>query len=281
MSRRAAVRLGDALPPLLVAAWRIAETVHVGPHGRRRGGPGDTFWEYRPYRPTEPAARIDWRRSARSDDLYLRETEWQAAQTLLLWRDASPSMAYRSRRDLPAKRERAEVLLLALAVLAARGGERVGLPGGPPRMGGARHVLEAVALDLDTVPADRWPSPPRHARVVLLGDFLDPPGRLADLLGRLRAGGATGHLVGLRDPAEDALPFAGRVRVEGMEGEGGRRIERIEDLRAGYRRAVARQRAEVADLARRFGCDLIWHRTDAPPEPVLLSLYERLSEVPC
>ncbi len=277
----AAARLGATLPPLLVAAWRIAETVRPGPHGRRRGGPGETFWEYRPYRRTDPAARIDWRRSARSDALFLRESEWQAAQALLLARDGSPSMDYRSRRDLPSKRERADLLLLALAVLAARGGERVGLLGGAAKVADARRTLLRLARELNDESPDSWPVPPRHARVVVLGDFLDPPEALAATLGRLRRDGANGHLIGLRDPAEDSLPFHGRLWVEGMEGEGGRLIERIEGLRPGYRRAVARQRAEVADLARRFGWDLIWHRTDAPPGPALLTLYRRLSEVPC
>ena len=85
-----------ALPPLLVAAERVAATVAQGVHGRRRVGQGETFWQFRQYQPGDAATRIDWRESAKSQRLYVRETEWEAAQSVWLWRDASPSMDYAS-----------------------------------------------------------------------------------------------------------------------------------------------------------------------------------------
>src|SRR5690242_21378702 len=85
-----------ALPPLLVAAERVAVTVAQGVHGRRRVGQGETFWQFRQYQPGDPAARIDWRESAKSQRLYVRETEWEAAQTVWLSRDASDPIEYSS-----------------------------------------------------------------------------------------------------------------------------------------------------------------------------------------
>src|SRR5215472_8820812 len=87
-----------ALPPLLVAATRVAATVAQGVHGRRRVGQGETFWQFRQYQPGDSAQRIDWRESAKSQRLYVRETEWEAAQSVWLWRDASASMDYASTR---------------------------------------------------------------------------------------------------------------------------------------------------------------------------------------
>src|ERR1700761_6802918 len=105
------------LPPLRIAAERIAATVAQGVHGRRRVGQGETFWQFRQYEPGDAAARIDWRESAKSQRLYVRETEWEAAQSVWLWRDASASMDYASGAAVPTKRDRAELLLLALASL--------------------------------------------------------------------------------------------------------------------------------------------------------------------
>ncbi len=59
--------LAARLPDLLVAAKRIAANVMLGLHGRRHPGPGETFWQFRPYVHGEPARQIDWRRSARDD----------------------------------------------------------------------------------------------------------------------------------------------------------------------------------------------------------------------
>src|ERR1700749_5107824 len=107
-SARRAEALGARLPPLLVAAERVATTVAQGVHGRRRVGQGDSFWQFRQYEPGDSAQRIDWRESAKSQRLYVRETEWEAAQSVWLWRDASPSMDYHSSPQLSTKRARAD-----------------------------------------------------------------------------------------------------------------------------------------------------------------------------
>src|ERR1700683_1175709 len=131
--------LGARLPPLLVAADRVASTVAQGVHGRRRVGQGDSFWQFRPYVSGDPVNRIDWRQSARSgreppEGCVGGQTEWDAAQTVYLWRDGSASMGWRSRAAASDKRDRASLLLLALASLLLRGGERVAVirPGARP-----------------------------------------------------------------------------------------------------------------------------------------------------
>ncbi len=128
--RDRAEQAAAVLPPLLVAAERVAVTVAQGVHGRRRVGQGETFWQFRQYETGDAAARIDWRESAKSQRLYVRETEWEAAQSVWLWRDASASMDYTSAEyapgvEWPTKRDRAELLLVALASLLVRGGERL------------------------------------------------------------------------------------------------------------------------------------------------------------
>ena len=67
------MRLAKRLPALLVEASRVAQTVAHGIHGRRRAGPGETFWQFRHYREQRRRAAIDWRRSACSDHLFIRE----------------------------------------------------------------------------------------------------------------------------------------------------------------------------------------------------------------
>ncbi len=129
-----AEQVAATLPPLLVAAERVAATVAQGVHGRRRVGQGEAFWQFRQYQPGDAGTRIDWRESAKSQRLYVRETEWEAAQSVWLWRDPSASMDYSSAQyfsggDWPTKRYRAELILVALASLLVRGGERLTLLG--------------------------------------------------------------------------------------------------------------------------------------------------------
>ena len=113
------------IPALLIEAQRVAHTVAHGTHGRRRAGPGETFWQFRLYDQNDSATGIDWRRSASSDRLFVREREWEAAHTAWLWIDLSPSMRFRSQLAKSSKESRAVVLALAMTELLALGGERV------------------------------------------------------------------------------------------------------------------------------------------------------------
>src|SRR5262245_9490256 len=150
--RHQAEAVAATLPPLLVAAERVASTVAQGVHGRRRVGQGDSFWQFRQYQPGDPVQRIDWRQSAKRQVAFIRENEWEAAQSVWLWCDASASMHWQSRRDLPEKRERAELLTLALMALLIRGGERIALLGQAIRPATGRSALNQLATVLMSEP---------------------------------------------------------------------------------------------------------------------------------
>src|SRR4026207_1216666 len=122
-------KLADAMPRLILEARRVASTVIHGLHGRRRAGPGENFWQYRRFLSGEEARRIDWRRSARDDNLYVREREWEAAHTIWLWPDRSPWRAFASRWARESKLDRTLTVAFALAEILVEAGERVGLPG--------------------------------------------------------------------------------------------------------------------------------------------------------
>lgn len=271
--------LSAVLPDLLIQAQRLSATVVAGWHGRRRSGPGEQFWQFRPFAPGEPVSRIDWRRSARDEHLYVREREWEAAHTLWLSADLSVSMDYRSDLAPVPKRDRAVVLLLALADLAARGGERVGLLG-LSRPVAARDVAERLADSLAVAPSvTALPATGevrRFADVVRVGDFLDPVDDLVQWVERLAGQGVRGHLVQILDPAEESFPFAGRI--EFVEPESGARIlaGRADSWGEIYRTRLAERRDVLDRLARRAGWSFLVHHTDRSAAEPLIALSARL-----
>jgi uncharacterized protein (DUF58 family) len=274
--------LGARLPPLMVAAERVAETVSPGAHGRRRVGLGESFWQFRPYQTGDTIERIDWRQSAKGDRLYIRETEWAAAQSVYLWRDSGHGMSYSSTNTLPTKRERSELLLLALASLLLRGGERIALLGGGRNPSSGRGALNAIlaGLERDTPLDAANRAVPRHATLILFSDFLDPIDQIAASFDRLAASGVAAQLVQVLDPTEMSLSFTGRVRFREMAAdapsESDALIPRVEAIRAEYLEALRRQQDGLRELARARGWDFLVHGTDAPPEEPLRILHSRL-----
>ena len=282
------LELAGTLPALMVAADRVAATVIQGVHGRRRVGQGDAFWQYRPYREGDSANRIDWRQSARSRHLFVRETEWEAAASVWLWRDASPSMKYASLRGLDTKVVRAELITLALASLLTDAGERVAVLGSGMRPTTGRVAVRRVAETLfeESTDQDRkLPSLPplmplpAHGTVVLVSDWLDPLDRIEQVVRHYASAGVRGHLVQVLDPAEEDLPFDGHVKFEGLEAEGEHTIRRVETVRTQYGARLAAQREGLQRLARPANWTVHLHRTDRSPQTVLLSLYLAMADL--
>jgi uncharacterized protein (DUF58 family) len=289
--RQRAETAAAALPPLLVAASRVAATVTLGSHGRRRAGVGTSFWQFRHYSKDDVPQAIDWRQTAKFDTVFVREREWVAAQTAALWCDTSPSMRYHSRKDLPTKAERAAVLNLALASLLIDGGERVIRlsPQGAPLKAAAAGKLalaqmaESLTSALETdASSGAFPSfaapLPRHPAIVLISDFLAPLDEIAAGVRALARHGGRGHLLQVLDPAEETLPFTGRVRFVGLENEGMTVIDRAQDVRTAYGEKLATHREAVRALAAGAGWSFAVHRTDQAPYLALAALHNVMSE---
>ncbi|HFD15093.1 MAG TPA: DUF58 domain-containing protein [Rhodospirillales bacterium] len=280
--RERAERLGDRLPALLVEAERVAATVAQGVHGRRRTGTGETFWQFRLYQPGDDARSIDWRQSARAaQHHFVREQEWEAAESVWIWCDRSPSMRYRSPPVAEAKEERALLLTIALSVLLVRAGERVALLGTdePPRSG--RFGLDALCRGLAASAASDTLPPvvrlPRHARLVLISDFLAPVEGWKRVFTRYTGLGLRAAVLQITDPAEEELPFEGRVLFEGPEAEGRHLIGNVREIRSRYRRLFGAHRDRLRQLCLARGWNFAVHRTDRAAAAGLLTLYQMLA----
>jgi uncharacterized protein (DUF58 family) len=275
--------LADRLPELLLEALRVANTVAHGIHGRRRAGTGETFWQFRQFQGSDAATLIDWRRSAGSDTLYVREREWEASHTFWLWPDASPSMDFRSHLSPVNKRDRALVLTLAAAEMLVRAGERVALLGLTPPLASRKatsRLAEALAANQgsETLGASLPPKArlSRFSSAILIGDFLDPPDAIARCLNEMAEGEVHGHLVQVLDPAEETLAYEGRVEFRGPEGGERWIADRVETLRESYQQRFAEHRARIEEAARRIGWSFLVHHTDRPAAEPLLTLIMRL-----
>jgi len=258
--------LASGLPRLLLAAERLAHAAAPGNHGRRRTGPGENFWQFRDFSSGDDARRIDWRRSAGADRFFLREREWEAQAAVSLRLHDNPGMAFRSAKTLPSKRDRAVLLLLAVASLLLRSGERVALAGVTPPLAGraALHQLGGALLKGGSARIDP------KARVVAFGDFLEPGPVFAS-----RPGGAVVHIL---DPAECDFAFTGRIIFEGFSKEKEIEAANAEGWAAAYRARIAAQRDAVRQAAQRAGQTPLFHRTDAPPAAALAALYQAIAQ---
>lgn len=279
--RTGAEALAGPLPALLAEAEHLASTVMLGEHGRRRAGLGDTFWQYRPALPTDDLRSIDWRRSGRADTAFVQDKEWQIAQSVMIWVDASAAMGFSSAGDLPDKAARARSLGLATAILLLRGGERVGLTGPhlPPARGSAH--LERMADLLTQAGTGDYGHPDTtgmeaHSRALFVSDFLGEIAATEAVLTRAADQGVQGALLQILDPQEEAFPFDGRTIFESMGGSLRHETLMARDLRDRYRHRLAERKDRLATLARLTGWQFHTHHTDTSATAALLWIFRAL-----
>jgi uncharacterized protein (DUF58 family) len=270
------------LPALLVEASRVALTVAQGVHGRRRPGPGETFWQFRNFEAGDSSMLIDWRRSANASHYYVREREWEAAHTVWLWPDVSASMGFRSGLAHHSKAECALVLAMALGGLMTQAGERTAFAGAMAPTS-SRRAIPKLAENFARAPLNfaGLPKPGlrlgRHSEFVIFSDFLDDLEEMQANMARIAGLGVRGHLLHIIDPAEETFPFSGRVRFLETEGEETYIAERAEALRAAYASRMEAHKRALAAAARRLGWSYFTHHSDRSAAETLLALTSHLS----
>lgn len=280
--RRQSEKLAASYPDLLADAERVAAIVAQGVHGRRRPGQGESFWQFRNYNNSDPATAIDWRRSARGDQVYVRENEWEAANTIYFWRDGNPGMKWRSNSKLPTKQDRASILCMALSSLLLRAGEQGAVLGESERPRAGRLGLERITKRLAESSGSTEhlnAKIPSHAQIVIVSDFLEAPEVWKQRLTFLASRPAKAILVRIMDPAERLFPYKGRMemRVPGLSALEPFIVGRAERARESYQQKYEAHNTAISDIARRLGWPMISHSTDAPANTALTALYMAIS----
>lgn len=269
------------LPPLLAQAEYLAGTVLLGEHGRRRAGLGDDFWQYRPVQPGDSLRMIDWRRSAKSDAQFVRQREWQVAQSVMLWVDQSASMGFASEKIGVSKGERARVLALAVAILLIRSGERVGLTGTtlPPRRGEGQ-ILRLTEMFLKGEDADYGTPEARamlpHSRALFVSDFLGDLEAVEAALLKAADRGIRGVLLQVLDPAEESFPYRGRAIFESMAQSLVHETHKASDLQERYLQRLAERKERLRALCATTGWQYGLHDTSHSAQSALLWLHRAL-----
>jgi len=267
---------------LVLQARQLAASVTSGGHGRRKVGHGDSFWQFSPYSAGMAARRIDWRRSARGTTLYIRDHEWEIAQTIFLCPDLSASMRYCSRFAHHSKEERALILTLSLAEILAQAGERIAIPGiiePTQRRDGAHHVAHVLAASpLQEQHINDFSRIRRAAHIIILSDFLEDFDLIAERLRHLSKRSGQIHLVEIADPAEEIFPYQGHILFQDPENGQEFDARRAQNFAEKYKKLYLARRHALRDLSRRYGWHFLTSMTDDPLSHTLGQIYLTLGD---
>lgn len=221
-----------AIKDLSLAARRTIDGFMTGINKSQVKGPGLEFNQYRSYQPGDDLRWLDWKRYARSDRYYIRESEVETSISIRMVLDASNSMNHRD-GDFT-KMDYARYLAASLGWLAnrqgdsfglytLRGGDIYSLPSRKDPQHLARYFHQLATID----PLGKLGDPhqykhiftgdARRELVVLITDMYEREGeisRLLELLASLRHEVIVFHIMGRNELEQD---YSGYSRVEDLE----------------------------------------------------------------
>ncbi len=265
--RAEAEHIARQLPHVTLQA-QASEAAHVGSAGRKRAGSGEHFWQYRRYATEDAADRIDWRRSAKGDQYFVRETELETARTFLFWVDPHPGFDWSGEQGRMTKADVAKIIMIALGVLLSKEGERIGALGSGRTPSFGKRALDRLGEDLCRDPNGSLPpfpgAPKSAAGLVIASDFYDPIETWKKRLGALAAKCPEGVLLAISDPTEIDFPFEGRVKFSRPGEKLSRILGRAETVSDEYKQIFASHREAIKTLASQIGWRFVAHRTSDP-----------------
>ncbi len=277
--RHEADKASAHLPSLMMQAEKVANGILHGDHALRKSGMGEKFWQFREYLPGDRPQDIDWRQSAKTDQIFIRQREWQIAQKTFFWCSSGNGMAYSSAKAFPQKLDTARVITLALAILMARANEQVGLFG-DPKTGRSDLQLQRIAQSLinDPVKSESLPPAgffplPQNSSLILCGDFLEPLSRIEENFDYLAASVQNALVIQVLDPQELELNFNGRVTFQGLTRGERETVNNVASIQEAYRQRIYDHMQGVHALCAERNWSTILHRTDQDVSDTVLAVW--------
>jgi uncharacterized protein (DUF58 family) len=221
-----------AIKDLSLAARQTIDGFMAGINRSKVRGPGLEFSQYRSYQPGDDLRWLDWKRYARSDRYYIRESEIETSISVRLMVDASLSMNHVDGEY--SKIAYARYLAAALGWLAHRQGDALGLyvfrEGSVevlPAKRDGRHLARFIHQLESIEPGGKVGQPTLYQHIFLAGqkrellifitDMYEREGeigRLLELLASLRHEIIVFHVMGRNELEND---FGGYPEVEDWE----------------------------------------------------------------
>ena len=122
---KASDEYASLLPKILFDSEILSRNIIDGAHSSRFSGKGEDFWQFKEYRQGDSLASIDWRKSAASNKILVKQKENETAKTIFFYFDKTKSMSFKSKKTLQSKYHAAILLTLTLTRIFLKNRENV------------------------------------------------------------------------------------------------------------------------------------------------------------
>ena len=267
----------------LINKFRTPYFTH-GHQGQRRSGTGADFWQYKEYQDGDNSQNIDWRKSAKGDTHYIREREWEKAQTIAIWVSRSRMMQFAHKSDPYSKAQYAAILAYILSAKFMAAGEHIKFINAQIKSLHSAAQLPHFAHSLaehcgKTIPHNKSDVGQVKSFPILISDFWEDLASVEKQIKQLSANNFRGLVIQVTSPAELSLPYKGRVILEPTSADSAENftISKIEDVKKEYTQRIETHQREIMHITNQYGCQYIHLSTARDPIDATMDIYRSLA----
>ncbi len=122
---KASDQYASVLPKIIFDSAMLSRNIIEGLHASRFSGKGEDFWQFKEYRQGDGLSSIDWRKSAATNKILVKQKENETAKTIYFYFDKTKSMNFKSEKKIRNKYQIAVLLTLTLSRIFLKNRENV------------------------------------------------------------------------------------------------------------------------------------------------------------
>lgn len=275
----------EQLKAIVSFAQTIASTILHGYHKRKRAGVGSDFWQFRNLIDGEDHTHIDWRKSARSDNYFIREHELESSRKICFGLKATQSMTQCAVSSNTTKHLRGILIVAALSYLLKNSQDLFVAVGSDPSFKQSNAHIETLVSDLIELQDKEFDSKQFETSLALLSskskttfivsDFFEDLDNLETSLKKL---GSNIVLIQIIDRSELEFPFKGALKFEALDNLEGQEFLKVESIKDTYLEAFDHHQEQLQKLAKRYNAIFMQHVSDEDIVPFLFEVIERMND---
>lgn len=252
-----AASLEEENPKIFATISEIAEYLSFGTYGKRKKGNGDDFWQFRQLSLGESANKIDWRRTAKTNHVFVKEKEAQNPKRFQFWVDSRPAMHWTSDPKIAPKSVCAQTLAIGIFLSLRKIGQYPSFLG---QTSNPNSIDEILGLTNNL--GKSAPAPNKAGEVLLMSDGLEAIEIWHNRFAQIKSRGGKPLLVIVQDPLEHSFEISGRVQFQSIDGLNQKIL--IDDCGSIKRQYLARYEDHfraLRELANKMEVALFFHVT--------------------
>lgn len=269
------------LPKVLFDSEILSRNIIEGLHASRFSGKGEDFWQFKEYRQGDNVSFIDWRKSAASNKVLVKQRENETAKTIYFYFDKTKSMMFKSKKQLLSKFEAAILLTLTLSRILLKNRENVFHIKNNKNIIRCNNDLSSFTksflIQENIIEYPNKSLLTNNSICFIISDFFYDIKTVSNFLINLRQKNISGFLIQVLDPLEINFNVEENLLLNDLETNAKLRVDESKKYKTFYDKKFNDLQNNLKELCRRSNWSYLLYDTNKNIKPTLIEILDTIT----